>query len=195
MGKVITGFSTSLDGFIAGEGDRVDEVFSWLSSGDTEYTVPNGTKVFKVSRESVDYLRALFGSIGALVTGRRQFDLTKGWGGQHPLNVPVFVVSHRSPPTLEPGSPFTFVPEGVEHAVALAKEVASDKNVAVDGASIVQQAIRAGLVDEIGMDLVPFLLGKGVRYFDHLGDTPIELERIQVIEAPNVTHLRFRVVK
>lgn len=195
MGKVITGFSTSLDGFIAGEGDRVDEVFGWLGSGDTEYTVPNGKKVFKVSPESADYLRALFGSIGALVTGRRQFDLTKGWGGEHPLNVPVFVVSHRPSPTLGEGSPFTFVPEGVERAVALAKEVASDKDVAVDGSSIVQQAISAGLVDEIGMDLVPFLLGKGIRYFDHLGNVPIELERTQIIEAPSVTHLRFRVVK
>jgi dihydrofolate reductase len=195
MGKVITGFSTSLDGFIAGEGDRIDEVFSWLSSGDTEYTVPNGRKVFKVSQASADYLWTLYESIGALVTGRWQFDLTKGWGGQHPLNVPVFVVSHRPPPKLEKDSVFTFVTEGVGHAIAMAREVAGNKNVAVDGANIVQQAIKAGLVDEIGMDLVPFLLGKGVRYFDHLGDIPIELERIQIVEGTDVTHLRFRVVK
>lgn len=195
MGKVITGFSTSLDGFIAGEDDRVDEVFRWLGSGNTEYTVPSGKKAFKVAPESAAYLRALFESVGALVTGRRQFDLTKGWGGQHPLNVPVFVVSHRPPPPLGGGSSFTFVPEGVERAVALAKEIAGDKNVAIDGASIVQQAIQAELVDEIGMDLVPFLLGTGVRYFDHLGRTPIELKRVHAIEAPNVTHLRFRVVR
>jgi dihydrofolate reductase len=195
MGKVITGFSTSLDGFIAGEGDRIDEVFSWMSSGDTDYTAPDGRRVFKVSRASADYLQVLFQSIGALVTGRRQFDLTKGWGGKHPLNVPVFVVSHRPAPKLETGSPFTFVSEGVERAIAIAKEVAGAKDVSVDGATIVQQAIKAGLVDEIGMDLVPFLLGKGVRYFDHLDNIPIKLERIQIIEAPNVTHLRFRVVK
>jgi dihydrofolate reductase len=195
VAKVITGFSTTLDGFIAGEDDRVDEVFSWLSSGDTEYTAPDSRWVFKVSPESAKYLGALFGSIGALVTGRRQFDLTKGWRGNHPLNVPVFVVSHRPPPQLEKDSPFTFVPEGVERAIAMAKEIVGDKNVAVDGANVVQQVIKAGLVDEIGIDLVPFLLGMGVRYFDHLGNVPIKLERIQIVEAPDVTHLRFRVVK
>jgi dihydrofolate reductase len=195
MGRVITGFSTSLDGFIAGEGDRIDEVFSWMSNGDTEYTAPDGRRVFKVSRASAEYLRVLFQSIGALVTGRRQFDLTKGWGGKHPLNVPVFVVSHCPAPKLEKDSGFTFVTEGVERAIAVAKEVAGDKNVAVDGASIVQQAIKAGLIDEIGIDLVPFLLGAGVRYFEHLSNVPIKLERIHIVEAPDVTHLRFQVVK
>ena len=115
MGKVITGFSTSLDGFIAGEGDRVDEVFRWMGRGDTEYAAPDNRWVFKVSRASAEYLQALFQSVGALVTGRRQFELTKGWGGNHPLNVPVFVVSHRPPPKLETSSPFTFVPEGVHN--------------------------------------------------------------------------------
>lgn len=92
-------------------------------------------------------------------------------------------------------SPFTFVSDGVASAIEQAQAVAGDKMVAVDGANVVQQAIRAGLIDEIGIDLVPVLLGAGVRYFDHLGSTPINLERTGVIEAPDVTHLRFRVVK
>jgi len=197
MGKVVTGFSTSLDGFIAGPGDDVGHVFRWYGSGDVEYTMPNGKMTIMVSAVSAEYLRQLHRSIGALVTGRRQFDNTQAWGGSHPLDVPVFVVTHNAPQewSHKRGSPFSFVTDGVESAIRQARAVAGDKDVAVDGASIVQQAIVAGLVDEIGIDLVPFLLGAGVRYFDNLAAEPIELERIRVIEAPGVTHLSFRVVK
>lgn len=196
VGTIGTGFSMSLDGFIAGPGDDVQHVFRWYSSGDTEYTMPNGTMMVKVSQASAAYLRELHATIGALVTGRRMFDMTGGWGGTHPLNVPVLVVTHTAPQEWpKGGSPFTFVTDGVASAIAQAQAVAGDKNVAVDGASIVQQAIRAGLIDEIGVDLVPVLLGTGVRYFDHLGTEPIALERTRVIAAPGVTHLMFRVVK
>ena len=195
MGTVGTGFSMSLDGFIAGPGDDVQHVFKWYFSGDTEVKFPGGM-VVKVSPASAEHLRDVFRTTGALVTGRRQFDNTQGWGGRHPLDVPVFVVTHTVPEGWDKaGSPFTFVSDGVESAVEQAQAVAGDKNVAIDGANIVQQCIKAGLVDEIGIDLVPVLLGQGVRYFDHLGTEPIELERTRVIEAPGVTHLRFRVVK
>jgi dihydrofolate reductase len=195
MGKVGTGFSMSLEGFIAGPGDDVQEVFKWYNSGDTEYKFPGGMTV-KVSAVSAKVLDDVVRSIGALVTGRREFDLTKGWGGRHPVDVPIFVVTHSPPEGWDyEGSPFTFVPEGVERAIEQAKVVAGDKMVAVDGASISQQAIRAGLVDEIGVDLIPVLLGKGVRYFDNPGPHPIELESTMVVEAPRVTHLRFRVKK
>jgi len=195
MGTVGTGFSMSLDGFIAGPGDDVQHVFKWYFSGDTEVKFPGGM-VVKVSPASAEHLRDVFRTTGALVTGRRQFDNTQGWGGRHPLDVPVFVVTHTVPEGWDKaGSPFTFVTDGVESAVEQARAVAGDKNVAIDGANIVQQCIKAGLVDEIGIDLVPVLLGQGVRYFDHLGTEPIELERTRVIEAPGVTHLRFRVVK
>jgi dihydrofolate reductase len=93
------------------------------------------------------------------------------------------------------GSPFTFVTNGVESAVEQAKVVAGDKNVAVGAASIAQQCIEAGLLDEIHIDPVPVLLGGGVRLFEHLGPKAIELESTRVIEAPSVTHLTFRVVK
>jgi dihydrofolate reductase len=129
------------------------------------------------------------------VTGRRTFDITNGWGGSPPLGVPTFVVTHTvSQEWVYEGSPFTFVTDGVESAVGQAKAVAGDKDVAVGAASIVQQCIRAGLLDEIHVDLVPVLLGGGVRLFEHLGSTPIGLERTRVIEAPSVTHLTFRVV-
>ena len=195
MGKVGTGFSMSLDGFIAGPNDDVQQVFKWFFSGDTEVSYPNGMAV-KVSAESARLLRQQISMIGALVTGRRQFDITKAWGGRHPLDVPVFVVTHTVPAGWpQPGLPFTFVTDGVVSAVEQAKAVAGDKMVVIDGASIVQQCLRAGLVDEIGVDLVPFLLGEGVRYFDHLGGKPIEMEITQVVEGTGVTHIRYKIIK
>jgi dihydrofolate reductase len=134
--------------------------------------------------------------LGAFVTGRRTFDITNGWGGNPPLGVPTFVVTHSVPQEwVYEGSPFTFVTDGVESAVERAKEVAGDKGVAVGAASLAQQCLRAGLLDEIHVDLVPVLLGDGVRLFDHLGTRPIELESTQVVEGTGVTHLTFRVVK
>jgi dihydrofolate reductase len=134
--------------------------------------------------------------MGAFVTGRRTFDISNGWGGSPPLGVPTFVVTHTVPEEwVYEGSPFTFVTDGVEVAVEKARAVAGDKDVAVGAASIVQQCIRAGLLDEIHVDLVPILLGGGVRLFEHLGGEPIELENSRVIEGDGVTHLTFRVVK
>lgn len=134
MGTVGTGFSMSLDGFIAGPNDDVQHVFKWYSSGDTEVKFPGGMAV-KVSPESAEVLRETFATIGALVTGRRQFDNTKAWGGRHPLDVPVFVVTHSVPQQWVkeyPGSPFTFVTDGVESAIQQARKAAGNKNVAVD---------------------------------------------------------------
>src|SRR5215207_8889209 len=177
MGRVITGLSMSLDGFIAGPndsperplGDGGERILAWYFSGDTDYELPSGTMTFKIAN---------------------------GWGGRHPLDVPVFVVTHTVPREwVYEGSPFTFVTDGVQSAVEKAKNVAGDKDVAVGAASIVQQCIRAGLLEEIHIDLVPVLLGDGVRLFDHLDTEPIELESTRVIEAPGITHLTFRVVK
>jgi dihydrofolate reductase len=204
MGKVRTGHSTSLDGFIAGPndgpeapmGDGGERLLAWYSGGDTEYRLPGTEMVFRVSPQSAELLREVERTMGAFVTGRRTFDITNGWGGRPPLGVPAFVVTHTVPQDwVYEGSPFTFVTDGVESAVEQAKAVAGDKDIAVGAASIAQQCIRAGLLDEIHVDLVPVLLGEGVRLFDHLGTVPIELERTEVVEAPGVTHLTFRVVK
>jgi len=196
VGKVGTGFSTSLDGFIARLNGDVGPLFDWYFGGDTEYTVPSGNITLKVSEQSAELLRTSYGTMGALVVGRRHFDHARGWGGRHPMDLPVFVVTHTVPRewTYE-GSPFTFVTDGVESAVERAREVAGDKNVGVGGADVAQQCIEAGLIDEVGIDLVPVLLGEGVRFFDRLRSGPIELERTRVVEAPGVTHLRFRIVR
>jgi dihydrofolate reductase len=152
--------------------------------------------VFNVSPQSAELLREVDRRMGAFVTGRRTFDITGGWGGRPPLGVPTFVVTHTVPQEwVYEGSPYTFVTDGVESAVEQAKQAAGAKDVAVGAASIAQQCIRAGLLDEISINLVPVLLGGGVRLFEHLGTTLIDLESTRVIEAPGVTHLTFRVVK
>ena len=112
------------------------------------------------------------------------------------MDVPVFVVSHTVPHEwVYERSPFRFVTDGLESALEQAKALAGDKDVGVVGASLVQQCIRAGLLDEIHFDLVPVLLGDGVRLLDHLGTEPVELESSRVIEGAGVTHLTYRVVK
>ncbi|HVD44377.1 MAG TPA: dihydrofolate reductase family protein [Rubrobacter sp.] len=204
MGKVTSGLTMSLDGFIAGPNDGPENplgengmrLFDWYESGDTDYVVPSGGMTFKVSSQSAEMLRGVFSSIGAIVTGRRTFDITNGWGGRHPLDVPIVVLTHTVPDGWAyEGSPFTFVTDGVESAVERAREVAGEKDVAVGAASLVQQCLKAGLLDEVHVDIVPVLLGGGVRMFDNLGPEHIELERTQIIEAPDVTHMTFRVVK
>ena len=112
------------------------------------------------------------------------------------MDVPVFVVTSSVPPAwVDDGSPFRFVTDGLESALEQAKAVAGGKDVGVGAASIVQQCLRAGLLDEIHIDLVPVLLGGGVSLFDHLGTGPIDLEITRVIQGAGVTHLTYRVIK
>jgi dihydrofolate reductase len=204
MGKVIFNMSMSLDGFVAGPndgpenplGDGGEWLFAWYGSGDTEYKMPGGDWLFKISAASAAQLDETIKTTGAIVTGRRTFDIAKAWGGQHPLDVPVVVLTHRVPQEwVKEGSPFTFVTDGVESAVAQAKLIAGEKNVAVGSASTFQQCVKAGLLDEIHIDLTPVLLGGGVRLFEHFGSGPLELQMIQVVEGTGVTHLKYRVVK
>jgi dihydrofolate reductase len=196
MGKVGTGFSTSLDGFIAGPNGDVGSLFDWYFGGDTDYTMPSGGMTLKVSPQSTEFLRESDERTGALVVGRRHFDHAGAWGGRHPMDVPVFVVTHTVPQEWAyEGSPFAFVTEDVESAVGQARATAGDKDVGVGGADVAQQCIKAGLIDEIGVDLVPVLFGEGIRFFDRLGTGQIDLESTRVVEAPGVTHLRFRVVR
>ena len=189
MGKVTSGLTMSLDGFIAGPNDGPEHplgengmrLFDWFESGDTDYVVPSGEMTFKVSPQSAEMLGRAFSSIGAIVTGRRTFDITNGWGGRHPLDVPIFVLTHSVPDGWDyEGSPFTFVTDGVESAVEQAQESwRARRDVAVGAASLVQQCLEAGLLDEVHVDVVPVLLGDGVRLFDNLGPENIELERTE----------------
>lgn len=113
------------------------------------------------------------------------------------MNVPVVVLTHNIPQEWADklDSPFTFVTDGIESAIETAREIAGDKNIGVGGADITRQCLKLGLLDEIGIDLVPVLLGEGVRLFEHLGIEPIELEITGVTAAPGVTHLGYRVLK
>jgi dihydrofolate reductase len=197
MTKVSAQFTMSLDGYIAGPNDDIRRLFGWYSSGDTSLPVAGADIEFKVSRASAEYLQREWSELGAIVTGRRDFDVSDAWGGKSPIaGAPIFIVTHSPPQEwVKAGSPFTFVTDGVERALELARRVAGDKNVAISGSTIVQQCLRAKLLDEILIDLAPILLGAGIRLFDHLGAGPIDLEKISVVDAPDVTHLKFRVVK
>jgi dihydrofolate reductase len=124
------------------------------------------------------------------------FDVAGAWGGKHPLGAPVVVLTHHIPQEWAyEGSPFTFVTQGIEAAVEKARQIAGEKNIGVGGASVTRQCLKLGLLDEIGIDLVPVLLGQGVRLFEYLGIEPVELESTGVREAPGVTHLTFRICK
>jgi dihydrofolate reductase len=195
MGKVMTSLSLSRDGFVAGPNDDVQHVFAWLMRGDSEIPVQGGRMMLKVSPQSAELIEEALRTTGAMVAGRRMFEIAQAWGGLPP-HAPCFIVTHSPPQEwVKQGSPFTFVTDGVESAIRQAKQAAGDKNVAVATASITQQCLKAGLLDEIHVDLAPVLLGEGIRLFEHLGAEPIELQRIRVIEAPGVTHLGFRIVK
>jgi dihydrofolate reductase len=203
MGKIVFNMTMSLDGFVAGPndgpenglGDGGDALFNWYFSGDTEISISEGTPVLKVSPPSAEVLKEAVRTSGVMVTGRRTFDIAKAWGG-HPPIAPCFVVTHTVPQEwVKEGSPFTFVADGVASAIRQARQAAGDKDVVVSTASILQQCLNLGLMDEIYIDVAPLLLGKGVRLFDHLDINPIELECIRVVKAPGVIHLGFRVVK
>ena len=196
MGKVAIGFSMSLDGFIAGPNDEVDRVFQWYFTGDTGHTVKSGDQDFDMSSSGAELIEEAGRTTGALVTARRTFNIANAWGGKHPMDVPIFVLTHEpAREWIKEGSPFTFVTDGVESAIQQAKKTAGDRSVAVGAPSAAQQALKAGLIDEIQIDLVPVLLGKGIRLFDHLGDTPIELESTSISAGTGVIHLGFRVIK
>lgn len=198
MDTISAGFSMSLDGFIAGPNDDVQRVFAWMSLGDTELDLSSGDTDFdlQVSSESAESFEEAMKSTGAILSGRRMFDVAGAWGGKHPMDVPVVVVTHTVPKEWDyEGSPFTFVTDGVESGIEKARVIAGEKNIGVGGADIARQCLKLGLLDEIHIDLVPVLLGQGVRLFKNLGIEPIELERTGVRESPGVTHLSFRVIK
>src|SRR5690349_19298323 len=128
MSQVIANMSMSLDGYVADAGDGVEQVFGWMGSGDVEVPTAVDWATFKVAQASADYMRASMSGIGALIAGRRLFDIAQGWGGTHPLGVPVVVVTHEPPADWPHTETFTFV-GSVAEAVEVAKQRAGDKNV------------------------------------------------------------------
>lgn len=188
MTKVIFNISMSLDGYIVGLNDDASLLHSWYFSGDTELP---GTP-FKIAKASVELMTEAAASIGAMITGKKTFDVSNAWGGYPPLGVHHFVVTHN--PVKEwqkEDSPFTFVTNGVKQAIELAKKKAGQKNVCISSASILQQALKEKLVDEIHLDVVPVLLGNGTPLF--LNTTETKLELLRTVSGIGVVHLAFKV--
>jgi dihydrofolate reductase len=194
MATVMAGLTMSLDGFIADLSDGVEHLFDWYDRGDVTFEWPGNDMVSHVSKASAEHLRELIESVGAIVAGRRVFDITDGWGGRHPMGVPVFLLTHQAPENwAHDTSLTTFVTDGVESAITQAKAAAGDKSVAVAGPNVIQQCLNLGLLDEVGIDLAPVLLGDGIRFFDNLTAAPVLFENPTVIEGDRVTHLHYKV--
>jgi dihydrofolate reductase len=197
MSKVVAIMSMSLDGYVADSKDGVREVFDWyMNSGNVEFhTGGSDPMTFKVSAPSAVHLRALWYELGAVLTGRRTFEVADGWGGNHARG-PAFVVTHKIPAGWpRPDSTVHFVTDGIESAVKQAKAAAAGRSVAVHGADTIQQLLNAGLLDEIHVDIAAVLLGSGVRLFDRLAGTPAVLGNPSVIPGVGVTHVRYPVRK
>ena len=196
MGKVTTGATMSIDGYIAGPGESgFDLLFQWYGNGDVETPTGNPDMTFRTSAASARHLKELLESTGALLVGRHLYDSMNAWGGRHPMDVTTVVLTHRLPqdrPAEDEN--FVFVTEGIEAAVAKAREIAGDKNVGVNGGQMARQCLDAGLLDEVHVDLVPVLLGGGTPFFSELGTKPVQLEGpIAVVEGTGVTHIAYAV--
>lgn len=198
--KVVIDVSLSLDGFVAGPGDDSDHplggrggehIFDWYFGGDRAY---KGT-MFKPTAENLPVVEEAFGRMGAMLTGRRTYEITGGWGGEHPVKaIPVVILTHQPPASPPKGrSKLVFVADGIESAVSKARALAKGMDVGIGGASAAQQALKAGLVDEIHLHIAPILLGDGVRLFEHLGDEAIRLKFVDGIQTEDAVHLRYSV--
>jgi dihydrofolate reductase len=193
MGKVIVNITMSLDGFVTGPndgpgngmGDGGRVLHDWVRERRTEADEPFLTK------DPLD-------DLACCVLGRRTFDIAeKAWAERPPFGrSKVFVLTHRAhEPVTRGETEFVFVTDGAESALRQAREAAGGRDVSLMGASVSQQYLRAGLVDEMEIHVANMLLLAGRPLFAHLGDRPIELERLRVVATPAVTHLRYRVVK
>jgi dihydrofolate reductase len=199
MPNVILDISMSLDGFVTGPGDEIgrelghggEALHYWIFGGPWHYDGPLGT-ASGVDRE---VLGELFSSMGAIVIGRRMYDIVRGWGDDPPFGVPCFVLTHRGQADIVKGdTTFTFVTDGIESAVEQAAAVAGGKDVSLGGgASIAQQALAAGLVDELQIHLAPVLLGSGTRLFDHIPATSLSI--VRVLDSPLATHVKYRLTR
>jgi dihydrofolate reductase len=200
MSSTVLYMSMSLDGFIAGPNESVDNglgdggerLHDWVfpdTEDDGDYEAAVG-RVRGVNRRIYDE----FMTTGAVVAGRGTFEPAHGWGGDHHDGVPIYILSRNPAPAWAADWPAVHYVSDLEAAVRDAKQAAGDKNVLVHGASITQRALAAGLLDELEIHLVPVLMGDGRRLFEHLGIEHRELERVSVLEGEGgVTHLRYRV--
>jgi len=190
---IIVSAAVSLDGFIADRHDDPGPIFDWYQNGDVAIAPGDPQRFFHVTEPTAEYLSRTWPTIGAVVIGRRLFDIINGWEGRPTAGDAVFVVTHEPPTDWPfPDAPFTFATDGVESAIARAAAFAGDRDVYVTAGDIAGQALAAGLVDEVRMELAPVILGSGVRYFGDYSGEPILLENPEVVQGDRVTHLRYR---
>ena len=212
MGKVVVDISMSLDGFVAGPnptleeplGEKGEELHEWVVR--TNYWRERHGLEGGEEDEDSEVIREAFSSVGASVMGRKMFSGGSGpwesdprsmgwWGDEPPFHTPVFVLTHhaREPEEMKGGTTFFFVTDGIEAAIQQARAAAGEGNVAIGGgASAIQQALAAGLVDELQVHVAPILLGGGTRLFGE-GADPIRLEATRVLASPRATHVKFDV--
>jgi dihydrofolate reductase len=212
MSKVRTHISTSLDGYVAGPNETEENPLGEGGEGLHEWVFelkawrePHGMEGGE-ENASNRIVKEANANVGAEIMGRGKFGPSDGgpwgddpwpgwWGDDPPFHKPVFVLTHheREPLTLS-DTTFTFVTDGIESALAQAREAAGDEDVFLGGgADSIDQYLAAGLVDEIELHVVPVLLGGGKRLFEGVGD--LKLEQLRAVEAPGVTHLKYRVVR
>ena len=205
MGSVIMHNVVSIDGFIADDNDDVGPLHEWYFSGDTPIgpIAEGGDRFdhsgvgsgFRVSRASAEYVGPMWESIGAIVMGRRLFDLVNGWEGQPPAGDHVVVLSDRPKPEgWHPAASYHFV-AGAAAAIDKAKELAGERTISVNAGNAGSQILAAGLVDEVAMDVVPVVFGSGKRYFDNIKGRLMLEDPHVVIQGERVLHLRYRVRK
>jgi dihydrofolate reductase len=214
MSKLRCHISISLDGFVAGpnqseenplgEGgerlhDWVVQLAAWRQPhGAQGGEVNESTRVVEESRENVGagvMGRNMFGPVGGGPWGDEQW--VGWWGDDPPYHYPVFILTHypREPVEMKGGTTFHFVTDGIESALEQARKAAGGKDVMLWGGSqVANQYLAAGLLDELELHVVPVLLGDGARLFDNLGDADVRLEQVRAVEAPGVTHLKYRVM-
>ncbi len=197
MGRVISSASTSLDGYVALPDDQIGRLFDWYENGDVVLETATPGLTFRLSPQSAAYVRGWWADLGALVVGRVLFDITDGWDGRHPLDVPVVVVTHRVPEDwvrAHPDAPFTFVTDGVAAALERAQQLAGEGTVQVAAGTIARQCLELGLLDAVAIDLVPVVLGRGKPYFGDLAVDPAVLgDPTTCVQGDRVTHLVFPV--
>jgi dihydrofolate reductase len=190
----------SLDGIIAGPDDRPEQplgvggeqLFTWFEDGDTASRFYPWMSMSAVSAAAFD---GFIERIGAVITGRRTYEIARAWEGEGEVpGVPLFVVTHQVPDQVPPADPpYTFVTDGIASAVRQALAAAGGKDVRLMGASIIRQCLQAGLLGELTVELVPAVLGRGVRLLDGLDPSSVGLKVTGVIDAPGVTHLTYKV--
>ena len=192
MSKVIMHNVVSVDGFIADTHDDIGPLFDWYFNGDVPPVEESG---FRMTQPSADYVRTMWEGIGAMVIGRHLFDLMDGWDGRPPVGDHVIVVSHRPKPAgWHPEASYHFV-DGIAEAVDTARRLAGDRIVSVAAGEVGGQALAAGLVDEVAMDVVPVVFGSGKRYFGSVAGQHLLEDPHVLVKGDRVLHLRYRVAR